>query len=39
MDAPLAKLVQARWQEALDATAFSADNSEAYKVWDKSADS
>ena len=34
MDAPLSKLVHKRWQEALDAKGFSADNSEAIQVWD-----
>jgi 3-hydroxyisobutyrate dehydrogenase len=35
MHAPLAKLVQKRWQEALDVKGFSADNSEAILVWDE----
>ena len=35
MDAPLSKLVHKRWQEALDKKEFSADNTEAYQVWDE----
>lgn len=35
MHAPLSKLVHKRWQEALDVKGFSADNSEAFQVWDK----
>ena len=34
MKAPLSKLVHKRWQEALDEKEFSADNTEAYQVWD-----
>jgi len=35
MEAPLSKLVHKRWQEALDKKEFSADNTEAYQVWDE----
>jgi len=34
MDAPLSRLVNKRWQQALDQKEFSADNTEAYQVWD-----
>jgi len=36
MYAPLSRLALTRWKEALDAKGFSADNSEAYQVWDES---
>jgi hypothetical protein len=34
MDAPLSRLVYKRWQQALEQKEFSADNTEAYQVWD-----
>lgn len=39
MKAPLSRMALKRWQEALDAREFSADNSEAIQVWDAMEDS